>query len=49
MKRVNTRHTSGYAAPYVPVKDECGVELEVDIVFIEGRKHLPIFTLRKVA
>lgn len=40
---------SGCAQPYVPVRGECGVKLELDVAFYEGRKHLPVFTLRKVA
>jgi len=41
--------TSGCAAPYVPAKDECGVKLRLEVNYLEGRKHLPIFKLRKVA
>lgn len=42
-------HESGCAAPYVPVRGECGARLELDVSYLEGRKHLPIFGLRKVA
>jgi putative transposase len=41
--------TSGCAAPYVPVKDECGVTLRLEVSYLEGRKHLPVFKLRRVA
>ena len=40
---------SGCAAPYVPVKGECGTRLELEVRHLEGRKHLPIFGLRKAA
>ena len=40
---------SGCAAPYVPVRGECGARLELEVSYLEGRKHLPIFGLRKVA
>ena len=40
---------SGCAVPYVPVKGECGTRLELEVSYLEGRKHLPIFRLRKAA
>ncbi len=41
--------TSGCAAPYVPVKGECGARLGLEVSYLEGRKHLPIFRLREAA
>jgi len=40
---------SGCAAPYVPVNGECGVRLELEVRYLEGRKHLPVFKLREAA
>ena len=40
---------SGCAAPYVPVKGECGTRLDLKVRFLEERKHLPIFRLREAA
>jgi transposase InsO family protein len=40
---------SGCAAPYAPVRGDCGVRLELDVALLEVRKHLPIFDLRRVA
>jgi len=40
---------SGCARPYVPIRGECGVTLELDVAYYQGRKHLPVFKLRKVA
>jgi hypothetical protein len=40
---------SGCARPFVPVRGECGVRLRVEVAFYEGREHLPVFKLRKVA
>ncbi len=47
--RAKWPRTSGCAAPYVPVKDECGVTLRLEVSYLEGRKHLPVFKLRKAA
>ncbi|MHC5058200.1 MAG: integrase core domain-containing protein [Planctomycetota bacterium] len=47
--RARWPRTSGCAAPYVPVKGECGTRLELEVRYLEGRKHLPIFRLREVA
>jgi transposase InsO family protein len=40
---------SGCAVPYAPVRGNCGARLALDVSLLEGRKHLPIFELRKVA
>ena len=40
---------SGCAAPYVPVRGECGVRLELEVRYLEGRKYLPIFRLKAAA
>ena len=45
--RAKWPRTSGCAAPYVPVRGECGVRLRLEVRYLEGRKHLPIFRLRK--
>ena len=34
---------SGCAMPYVLVKGRCGVRLELEVRYLEGRNHLPIF------
>jgi len=51
--RYETRGTwppgSGCARPYVPIRGERGVKLELEVAYYEGRKHLPVFELRKVA
>ena len=47
--RAKWPRTSGCAAPYVPVKDECGIRLRLEVRYLEGRKHLPVFRLRKAA
>ena len=47
--RAKWPQTSGCAAPYVPVKDECGIRLRLEVRYLEGRKHLPVFKLRKAA
>ena len=47
--RAKWPRTSGCAAPYVPVKGECGTRLELEVRHLDGRKHLPIFRLRKAA
>ncbi|MHC5059044.1 MAG: transposase [Planctomycetota bacterium] len=39
----------GCAAPYVPVRGECGARLELKVSHLEGRKHLSIFRLREAA
>ncbi len=47
--RAKWPRTSGCAAPYVSVKDECGVQLGLDVRYLEGRKHLPVFRLLTAA
>jgi transposase InsO family protein len=47
--RARWPRTSGCAAPFVPVKGECGTRLELEIRYLEGRKHLSVFRLREVA
>jgi len=47
--RARWPRTSGCAAPYVPVKGECGTRLELVVSHLEGRKHLPIFRLKDAA
>lgn len=37
------------AAPWAPVKGRRGVRLELVIAHLEGRRHLPIFRLKKAA
>ncbi len=35
--------------PYVPVKGECGVRLELEVSYLEGRKHLHVSKFREAA
>jgi len=47
--RARWPRTSGCAAPHVPVRGECGTRLTLEVRYLEGRKHLPIFRLREAA
>ena len=47
--RAKWPRTSGCAMPYVPVKGECGARLELEVRYLEGRSHLPIFRLKEAA
>ena len=41
--------SSGCAAPLADVKERPGTRLRLNVQFLEGRRHLPVVTLRKVA
>ena len=41
--------SSGCAAPLAEVKGRAGARLRLKVEFLEGRRHLPVVALRKVA
>ena len=47
--RAKWPRSSGCAAPYVPVKGECGAKLQLEVRYLDGRRHLPIFRLKEAA
>ncbi len=47
--RPNWPESSGCAAPLAEVKGSPGARLALKVEFLEGRRHLPVVTLRKVA
>jgi hypothetical protein len=47
--RAKWPRTSGCAAPCVPVSGERGVSLGLEVRYLAGRKHPPVFGLKKAA